>query len=333
MIKVCESSLIIKFFKRVIFCFIIVLIVLPTRAQNIYRYSEPPPEETELPEEETTLGEELLGAHQGISNWFKSAADGLDLFIVGKRVTKRANETQVQVINTSYSMEGQEVLNQTLFTINPRLPNLEEFFKLTFTSYDERAERRGVNQNYLRNSPRDTNYGTTLSFFQRLEKVRVTFQPRVELQDPLKVSHSLAFESIAKYKIVNINPKFELFANPTSGTGVFGAFNFHYTLNKTLSLAQINQGTYEEKQRYFNTLHGISLDHALDDVNILSYGLIFLSNNRPKFHLDLYSFSITHAVTLYKEIIDLKVTPHLDFSRASSFKGQAGVTASLILTF
>lgn len=328
MINLRQASLIRNF----LFCSLILFANL-SNAQNIYRLNEPPPEETDAEDPETNFGDDLLSAHEAVSDWFKNAADGLDLWIVGKRVTKRENETRVRIINNSFSSEGVPVNNETLFAINPRFPNLEQFFKLTFTTYDERADRRGVNQNYLRNQPRDTNYGTTLSFFQKFENVRVTFQPRVELQDPLKVSHSLSFESIAKWKNYDINPKYELFANPTSGTGMFGAINFHFDLSKRYSLTQINQGTYEEKPRLFSTLHGISLGESLNDEQQLSYGLIFISNNRPKFHLDMYSFSTTFSQVLYKEILDLRLTPHLDFSLGNDFKGVAGITLSLILTF
>lgn len=302
-------------------------------SQNIYRLNDSPPDETEAEEEVKTFGDDLLDAHEAISDWFKDVADGLDLWIVGKRVTKRENETRVQVINNSFSSEGVPVTNETLIAAMPRFPNLEEFFKLTFTTYDERADRRGVNQNYLRNQPRDRNYGTTLNLFQRFDKVRVNFQPRIELQDPLRVSHSLSFESVAKWKNYDFNPKLELFANPTSGTGLFGALNFHFDLTKRYSLTQINQGTYEEKPRFFSTIHGLSLGEAINDMQSLSYGVIFLSNNRPQFHLEMYSFSVTFSQVLYKEILDLRLIPHLDFPLSNNFKGIAGVTMSLILTF
>lgn len=328
MINDHQASLI----KNIVLCSMLLLSSV-ARSQSIYRLEEPTPEETELEEVEKTVGDDLLEAHGAVSDWFKDVANGLDLWIVGKRVTKRHNQTRVQVINNSYSAEATPVTNETVLAVMPRFPNLEEFFKLTFTTHDERADQRGINQNYLRNQPRETNYGTTLSFFRKFSNVRVSFQPRIELQDPLRVSHSLAFESVGKWRTFDLNPKFELFANPTSGTGLYGAFNFHFNLNETYSLIQINQGTYDEKQTSFATIHGLSLNQALNDLQQLSYGIIFLSNNKPKFHLDMYSLSVTLSQNLYADILDLRLTPHLDFPLANNFKGVAGITLSLILTF
>ena len=182
-----------------------------------------------------------------VSNWFDGMAEGLDLFLVGRKVTDRNAESNVKVENSTYSSEGQSVSNVTSFSLSPRLPNLEKYWQLKFTSYDELQDSRSINNGFLRQTPRERNYGATVGLFQKLGNIRTAFQPRIELQDPLKVSHSLSFESVANYKNFQFNPKLEFFADATKGAGVYQAYNFNFSLTKIYSLTFINEGEYDER--------------------------------------------------------------------------------------
>ena len=150
------------------------------------------------PAPETNWEETLIQGNINISNWFDSFADGLDLFLVGKRVTTRRNDTQVSIESSSSITEKDNFSTGLGFGFNLRLPNVEEYWHVKFTSYDEQEEARDVKNDYLRQTQRKTNYGATIGLLAKLGNVRTSFEPRIELQNPLKVSHTLTFESVAQ---------------------------------------------------------------------------------------------------------------------------------------
>jgi hypothetical protein len=275
----------------------------------------------------------FIKSNIGISQWFDGVAEGLDLFIVGRKLTNRPNESFIKIENTTTSSEGQSLNNATSFIVNPRLPNLEEYWHLKFSTYDEQEERRNAKNDFLRQTQRRQNYGATVGVFRKLGNVRTAFQPRIELQDPLKVSHSLTFDSVADSKNYLINPKIEFYAGPEKGAGVFQALNFNFYLNRMYSLTLINQGDYEDKQHLLTVTNGISLGQSFDEKTSLSYNLIFTTNNRPSYMLASYNFSVACNQLLYRRILDFAIIPNIDFNYDHSFKGIAGLTFAINLNF
>lgn len=268
-----------------------------------------------------------------ISRFFDGVADGLDLFLAGKRLTSRRNETSVRIDNSTYIDDGKGITNQTGVGVNLRLPNLEEYWKVKFSNYDEREGNRGVRQSYLRQTPRDTNYGATVGLFRKLGDIRTSFEPRIELQDPLKISHSITFESVAEARGLEINPKLELFATPTKGTGIFVATNVNQHLSVIHSLTYINEGEYRDKEHLFSVTNGLSLGEIWSDVSSLSYDVLFNSSNQPSYHLDGYTFSVSWSHLVYKKILDFRVTPHLDFLKINDWAGKSGLVFTVSLNF
>jgi len=283
--------------------------------------------------EDLTFEQELIQSDVMISRFFGSVAEGLDLFLVGKQVTDRRNDTHVKLENSTFSNDGQGIREAPSVLVNLRLPNVEEYWSLKFTSYDEEQDRRNVQQSYLGQTPRQTNYGATVGFFKKLGNVRTSFQPRIELQNPLKVSHSLLFESVADMKTFRINPELELFANPTNGVGTYFAANINIPFSIRNSLTFINNGEYDEKQHIFSVTNGVSWGHFISRFSSISYNYIVVSNNRDNYHLDSYSFSVGYSHVLYRNIFDYQLIPHWDFAKAVSFVGKPGITLVMTLTF
>lgn len=285
------------------------------------------------PSKVKTTEQELIQTNIDISNWFDSVTEGVDLFFVGKKITKEKNKSSFKIENTSSSAEGENFSNVTSLSIRPRFQNLEEYFQLKFTTYDEADEKRKTERGYLRRKTREQNYGATLGFFRKLGRVKTTFQPRIELQDPLKVSHSLAFESVADYKYLAFNPKLELFANATKGVGVFQAYNFYVPINKTFSITFINDGEYLEKLHSFSVTNGVALGQNLNDTTGLTYSLLFDSENRPVYYMTDYTALITWHQVLYKNILDYQITPNINFDKTRSFKGRTGISLNIGINF
>ena len=86
-----------------------------------------------------TLEQKFIENNKDISSWFDSAADGLDLFLVGKRITNNKNPSNFKIINTSSSTEGDNFSNTTSLNVNLRLQNLEQYFQLKFTRVKKRT--------------------------------------------------------------------------------------------------------------------------------------------------------------------------------------------------
>lgn len=283
--------------------------------------------------EEPNLESRLIQRNIQLSQWFDGMAEGLDLFLVGRRITRTRNETKVVLENITFSEERRSLKNNFVLGIFPRLPNLEKYWALKFTSFDEREDRRRVNNNFIRETNRRTNYGATAAWYRRFGKVRTSFEPRIELQDPLRISHSLSFESIAEFRKTAINPKLELYASARRGPGVFQALNFNFALSKKFLLTWINEGDYQDKARLYSVNNGLVLGHFLTKKSTLSYNFIINSINRPVYHLDGYTASISYNELVYTKVFDYTLTPYITWVRANDFKGQVGAILNLRVTF
>lgn len=276
--------------------------------------------------------EKFIKSNIAVSDFFDRIANNIDNFLVSNSQTNRENKSNVAIENVSNSTEGQYVENVVHFIVNLRLPNVEDYFQLKFTTFDENEER-GSKKRYGQPVERRQNYGATVGLFKKLGNIRTSFQPRIELQDPLKVSHSLSFDTSANFTTYEVNPKLELFANPDKGTGVFVALNYRYFLTDVFSLNWINEGEYEEKKRQFSTIVGLSLVQEITEKSTLAYSVFTNSNNRTAYHLEAYSFSVTWSHILYNKILFYQIIPRLSFASEQSFKGAAGMTVVLNLSF
>jgi hypothetical protein len=280
-----------------------------------------------------TLEELFILGDITISEWFDSAAEGLDLLLIGKKVTNRKNKSTIKVENATFSSEGKEVTNSSSIQANLHLPNVEDYWQLKFTSYDEREERRGISKSYLRQEPREENYGTTIGLFRKIGSVRTAYQPRIEIGSSLKISQSLSFEASGKVDRFTTNPKIEFYASPVKGAGIFTSLNFNTPLTDIFSFTLINDADYGEKLHLYSVNNGFAIGQNLTDKASLAYSLIFNSQNQPNYHLDGYFFSISWNHVLYRNILSYQFTPHLDFTRSYGFRAAAGAFLLIDLLF
>ncbi len=275
----------------------------------------------------------LIQRNIEISDWFDSVANGLDLFMVGRRLTKEKNKTRVTLENTTYTFEGQGPVNRTSVGIYPRFPNLEKFLALKFTSYDEKENQRKSIQSYYDPNSRKENYGATVAWYQRFGGIRTSFEPRIDLQNKLKVSHSLAFDTYARFKNVEIKPKFEMYASATRGPGLYQGLNWNFILGRRWNLTFLNEGDYTDRIRTYNVNNGIVLGQILSDSETLAYSWIFNSNNRSNYHLENYILSVSWNRIIYKRVLDFTLTPYWRFDRSNNFKGKSGAVFNLRVIF
>jgi hypothetical protein len=275
----------------------------------------------------------FLDTNVAISNWFNEMADGLDLFLAGERYTDKKNETSAKIEGAVLSKEFEEPSSTGSFNVNLRLPNIEEYWNLKFSSYDDTKEKRAADKSRTKKSQRERDYGASVGLFQRVGQVRTAFQPRVSFTNSLKLSHSLSFESILDGKTYQVNPKLEFYGNSDVGTGIFTAFNIFFPISKKWSLTFINDADYISRTHLLSTSNGLSFRNGLSEKTAMSYGLIFDSNNQPNFHLESYAFSLSWYQMIYKNILDYSITPFVEFPKTRNFKSVLGLTLSASLNF
>lgn len=284
-------------------------------------------------EEKTTLEDDLIQSNIYISRFFDSMANGLDLFLAGQQYTDKPNTTSAIFETSAYYNSLTGLKNDVSLDFNLRLPNVEEYWQVTFTSYDETAER-GVSQDYLRNTPRQRNYGATFGFFKQLGNVRTSFQPRVSFAGAFKISHTLSFESIVeKTKSYRFNPKLQFYADADKGPGMFQALNFNFSLNRYYSLTFVNEGDYVDRVETYTVTNGVALGQWFSQMSSISYNIFVTSTNRPNYQLYAYNFSAAFSQILYKNILDYQIQPNIDFSQAHNFVRNPGVNFHLYVRF
>lgn len=278
--------------------------------------------------------EELfLNYNKAIADWFDRTAEHIDLFFIEKKLTEKQNPSKIRIDNIASSSEGQTVTNKARISAVLRLINVEEYWQLKFSTYDENSESRNSKAIYLQKTERNDNLGASVSLFRKLGDVNVSFQPRVSIQNPLKVSHSIIFESTANMPSYKINPKLELYAKGDTGAGVYWVLNFNFVLNDYLNLVLINNGDYISTLHLEIVTNGFSIEQILNDQMSLTYGSLFFSTNQVLYHLDSYSFFTTWSHVLYKNILSYKITPHLDFNTNGNYTGRAGLALGINLDF
>jgi len=282
---------------------------------------------------EEIFEKKFVESNIAVSNWLDRVAEKIDLFLVGKKLTNKKNKTSVKIQNSSFSTEGKPVTNTVNIAFNPRFHNLEEFLQLKFTTTEDRDNARKVVSESSNVHQTEKNYSTSSLLFRKLGVVQTTFQPRIALGNPIKLSHSLNFESAAKIKSAYVNPKVELFADADRGVGIYNAINFQYNLTPVFNLTLINDGEYLDKVHSYTVNNGVALGQAINQRVDFAYSLVFTSINQPHYHLENYTFAFAWNEQYYKRILMLQFIPQLDFHKARGFKGAAGFTLNISVLF
>lgn len=282
---------------------------------------------------EEIFEKKFVESNIAVSNWLDRVAEKIDLFLVGKKLTKKKNKTSVKIQNSSFSTEGKPVTNTVNIAFNPRFPNLEEFLQLKFTTTEDRDNARKAVSESSNIHQTEKNYSTSSLLFRKLGVVQTTFQPRIALGNPIKLSHSLNFESAAKIKSTYINPKVELFADADRGVGIYNAINFQFKLTPVFNLTLINDGEYLDKVHSYTVNNGVALGQTINQRIDFAYSLVFTSINQPHYHLENYTFAFAWNEQYYKRILMLQFIPQLEFNKVRGFKGAAGFTLNISLLF
>lgn len=278
----------------------------------------------------SVLEEKALGAQSYLSDKIQKTAEFVDLQLAGKKYTNSLNNSQVTVNQMASLQEGGVWNNSTDLGVNLRLPNLEKRWQARFSTYDEEREERDLNQRLNRTTTRPKDPGAALYFFRKLGNVRTTFQPRIQLKNPLAVNYVLKFDSEAhsKSKVFRFEPSVQFFADSLKGTGQYVAANFFWRTAPKWEFTEQNEEEYDASGNSFTTRHGVTIDYALNDTQGLGWAGVASSGNH-NFHLSSLNFNVSFSHQLIRKLLTYTVSPFLDFGEADSFKGKFGVSLNV----
>ena len=280
--------------------------------------------------------DDFIEKNKEISSWFDKNVEEIDLFLVGKSSSNVKNESNIKLISTTESHEGENLKSNVAISINPKLPNLERFLKIRLSTYVERDAylRSKRNLNINGNDEDDFSERTAADdFWHDIQTFRTSFEPRIELRDPLKVSYSLNFKAHGQYYRFSLDPGLELFADDTKGVGVHLSMNYAFKLNDTFDLRFLNEGEYQHRVHLFNVENGMTLNQVLDEMSDLGYGFVISSINKPNYQMSSYRLFTSWQRTIYRKVLDVQFVPQLEFLNTRNFTGSPGAVFNLIISF
>jgi len=262
----------------------------------------------------------------------QNLADKVDLMIAGRRYVDELNNTRVSVSQLITWKEGGAVDKSTDLGVNLRLPNTERRWQARFATYDEDAEERNMQQRRVRTTPRPRDPGASLFFLQRLGDIDVSFQPKLQLKNPLEMSYVLKLKSNATYKKIQVNPEAQFFVDAQDGAGEYFALNFEGALAPRTAWHFDNEEEYHELNHQFSTRHGLAADYGLSDHQALGAAFVAQSLNH-NFHLDTLNLSGSYAEEIYKDLLRYMISPFIGFAKVDNFKGKVGITLTVTVIF
>ena len=316
-----------------VFCIMVLFIACASHAEDMLVAGSPRLIFAESP----TIGtfeERTIGLTETISDKIANTGEAIDLFIARKKYTERRNDSHINISQLVGYSEGGPVRTSTDFGFNLSLPNVEKRWQLRFSSYDEAAESRDLNQRTLRTVAPPKDPGAALVFFRKLGNIRTSFQPRLELKNPLQVNYVLRFESAAEQKHLRFEPRMEFYADSVKGTGQYGEvrFTFKATQKSRWEYSFENDEEYRETDHFFSTHHGLGTSYSLSDSDGISAAVVASSENHP-FHLTGFTVSTSYGKEIYSQLLKYSVSPYIGFGKSDNFKGRTGIALNLQVIF
>lgn len=272
--------------------------------------------------------------NQVTSDWLDRQAQSLDMALSGARYTKEKEDTQATLANEFYFREGDGFEYRPSIDLRLALPNFEKKYKLMFSNYNKDKIRRS---NYGRREfldNQDQDYGAALSFMQKVGDFDITFQPRLQIKDPIETFYTLRFESEAKVKRSKLLTRIEFFADSEKGTGQFVSLNFRRRFWDNWGQQIILEQEYQDGQNLLSTLQGYTIHYRIDESMIVEQSFILRSRNKPNhFHLNDISLGPSFTHEILKDELRYSINYFHFFNKEYNFQGRSAGSVIIELIF
>jgi len=286
--------------------------------------------------EEPPIVEQMEDLHSELSDDIVQIADNIDQ-LFGNNETSSYNHTNIRLANSFIFLEGEKFKNDPEFKLRLKLPQLQEKLALEF---DDDFEQEDVSYESYRtqqilNQRRRASRGGLAYYEQLLKGIES------KLSGGLEYKHQvIAYGSFRLMKnfVLSSNQKItavhEYFDDTIKRRGQTMILNYDYSFGKNRVFRIANEETYRDEFNTFETWHGVSFFHQLDDKNYLSYDYRVKSVNpaeRHNFFLEMHIADVVYRHLLYRKHLYGEIGPAVFFPKEKDYNTQLGLTLKIEL--
>lgn len=283
----------------------------------------------------------LVDIHESLSADIVDISEGVDTFFVNDRIIEGRNKTHVRLLNTSSSIEREGTDNNVDIRVRFRLPRLEDKIQVEVNSLNDSNTSDGdaatnVNAAQIANTNQRQDTTAGLSFFKDVLGIRSKFTAGVIFRDfapygRFRVSKNHVFNDKN-----NINFIADVFGDTEDRTGQRNTLYYDHSFNKRWLFRVFNESIYRHEFHTFETGHGLTLFHAINDRNSIAYTASISSINPQTshaFYVSSYDLFPTYRYRIYKQHAFFDVIPRLSFPKKYEFETNWSLTIRLEIIF
>lgn len=289
---------------------LIALLALPTLAQASPAEE---PEENTIPILEST--EQFFGMEAN------SVANRLDLFFADQRADDELARSRIRVRQTYLTKERAIPVKETRISLNIRLPNLEDKFRVDWFNDDE-EETKAEKKKKLKKKLSESKKSEVQLSQQELDK-QWQFRSTVGAAARIPPTMNFANRLRKNFETGEVINRFVAEVNWFSDRD----WEQETSLDNDLKLGEEmlvrfrNATDWKITRKEFTTNHGPSLRHRISDHQAMSYSATVGSTvESGTWFVTGYTLAPTYRRNLYHHWIYLDVTPGLEFPKEWSFR-------------
>lgn len=278
--------------------------------------------------------------NQRVSDWVDRRAESLDLALAGKKFTEDKVDSQARINQEVYWRDYEGVKYKLDLDLDLALSNFEKKYKLMLSNYNRNKVRRS---NYSRRQFREdtrSDYGATLAILRQIGNIDISFEPRIEIKDPIATFYTIRFENNIKRNKLTFNTRFELFADSEKGTGQFLALTLRRDFFQKWSHYFVFEQEYQDAENYHSNLYGYTLFYRISDYMSINHSIIVTANNREEEDTGVINYNLDEVFVgpaFTHEIVPNEIEYTINymhiFSQEYDYSGRSSVSFLLGLIF
>lgn len=267
----------------------------------------------------TNVSEQKRSFREEASLWFDNRVNDLDRYLAGAKYSKRDGDSRITLhLEAIFEAAGKKTYRRNL-SAHMDLPNLQEKWRLIFTTYSRDADRIEIERNRLKKSKGVDKIGTFFDFTKTLGDFKTRFEPRLVISDHLEVAYRLSFQNKVDQGLYVFDPHLMLFATGKDGTGVFLGLTQSLHLSQELRFDLVNDLQYADGYNLFETNNGFALELRPKASLRFRYSFIGESASRPVYSVKRWVMGFEHYWLNSKEDLEIGVSPILSWPRRNGF--------------
>lgn len=271
--------------------------------------------------------------HEDLSEDIVGLADNIDSFFVNQQIVEGRNRTNARISNGFSFIDETGYQNDFDFKFRLRLPGLKQKLSLEFEDdYNDNTSvgNNNVRANNLYSTRPDGASRGGLSYFESLKGFDAKLTGGLEWNNGavaygrFRIQRNFVINKWQKLTFIH-----DYFDDTEARRGQFAIFNYDFSLNKSLILRFLNEELYKDEFHTFETGHGLSLFHTINDRNIISYNFRLNSLNAAgdsSFFINAYVLNVIYRHSIYKKFLFGDIGPALLFPKEDDWEGQPAIT-------